>query len=119
MPACSRRSTRWRAGDALGGGARSAAMSDRPHDGWASDRRRWRIERLDPALARLPERRPSFVTLGDLPVEPLYGPWDLSDSEDGSGEPTGPGGPTLVDHHGDPLRHGAGRYADADLGRDV
>src|SRR3954470_12949895 len=94
-------------------------MTDRPHDGWASDRRRWRIERLDPALARLPERRPSFVTLGDLPVEPLYGPWNLGDPEDGSGEPTGPGGPTLVDHHGDPLRQGVGRDADADLGRDV
>src|SRR3954451_12117799 len=94
-------------------------MTDRPHDRWASDRRRWRIERLDPALARLPERRPSFGTLGDLAVERLYGPRDLGDSEDGSGEATGPGAPTLVDHHGDPLRQGAGRYADADLGRDV
>src|SRR4051794_20475851 len=119
MPACSRRSTRWRAADALGGGARVAAMSDRPHDGWASDRRRWRIERLDPALGRLPERRASFVTLGDLPVEPLYGPWNLDGSGEDAGEPTGPGGPTLVDHRGDPLRQGLGRYAAADPGRDV
>src|SRR4051812_11483238 len=94
-------------------------MSDRPHDGWASDRRRWRIERLDPALGRLPERRASFVTLGDLPVEPLYGPWDLDGSGEHAGEPTGPGGPTLVDHRGDALRQGLGRYAEADPGRDV
>src|SRR3954452_14895527 len=94
-------------------------MTDRPHDGWGADRRRWRIERLDPALARLPERRPSFVTLGDLSIEPLYGPWDLDASDAASEEPTGPGGPTLVDHHGDPLRAGLGRSAEADLGRDL
>ncbi len=96
-------------------------MSD-PDDGWAAGRRRWRVERLDPALARLPERRPSFVTLGDVPVDGLYGPWSLV-GEPGGGtgdaEPTGPGGPTLVDHHGDPLRDGRGRYADADLERDL
>jgi methylmalonyl-CoA mutase N-terminal domain/subunit len=96
-------------------------MSDRPDDGWAARRRRWRVERLDPALARLPERRPTFVTLGDLPVEPLYGPWSVEAGAgaDGGGEPSGPGGPTLVDHHGDPLRDGPSRYADADLERDL
>ena len=100
----------------------SAAMSDRPDD-WAARRRAWRVERLAPALDRLPERRDRFVTLGDLPVEGLYGPWDLAPGADpGQGDPyghPGPGGPTAVDHHGDPLRQGAGRYADVDLGRDV
>ena len=31
----------------------------------------------------------------------------------------GPGGPTAVDHHGEPLRDGAGRYADFDPVRDI
>ena len=31
----------------------------------------------------------------------------------------GPGGPTAVDHHGDPLREGTGRYADLDPLRDI
>jgi methylmalonyl-CoA mutase, N-terminal domain len=89
----------------------------RPGDGWSERRRRWQIERLDPALARLPERREQFSTLGDLPVQGVYGPWDLADG--GAGEPTGPGGPTLVDHHGEPLRRGDGPYADHDDLRDI
>src|SRR6476620_3898623 len=91
-------------------------MRDRP-DAWANRRRAWRVERLAPATERLPERRERFVTMGDLPVEGLYGPWDLAPSD--GDEATGPGGPTAVDHHGDPLRQGVGRYADADLLRDV
>ena len=104
-------------------------MSDRP-DAWAERRRAWRIERLQPALDRLPERRAAFVTLGDIPVEGLYGPWDLApgagspgaddmvgrDSTDGI---AGPGGPTAVDQHGNPLRDGPGQYAVFDLLRDV
>jgi methylmalonyl-CoA mutase N-terminal domain/subunit len=100
-------------------------MSDRP-DAWGPRRRAWRIERLQPSLHRLPERGERFVTLGDLPVEGLYGPWDLERDPDApataSPDPydhPGPGGPTLVDHHGDPLRDGPGRYADADLARDL
>ena len=103
-------------------------MSDRP-DAWGPRRQAWRIERLAPSTERLPERRDRFVTLGDLPVEGLYGPWDLEREPEAGGPPTsvprdaydhpGPGGPTLVDHHGDPLREGAGRYADADLERDL
>ena len=58
-------------------------MSDRP-DAWAERRRAWRIDRLQPALDRLPERRAAFVTLGDIPVEGLYGPWDLAP---GAGSP--------------------------------
>ena len=58
-----------------------------------------------------------FATLGDIPVERLYGPWDFDASPDGG--PSGPGGPTAVDHHGSPLRDGDGPYADSDPVRDV
>ena len=91
-------------------------MSDRP-DAWAERRRAWQIERLEPATGRLPERRDRFVTLGDIPVEGLYGPWDWQAS--GADEPVGPGGPTALDHHGKPLRDGAGPYAEFDPIRDV
>ena len=79
-----------------------------------------------PRVDRLPERRDRFVTLGDIPVEGLYGPWDLERDPDAATprRPTptttrAPAAPPLVDHHGDPLRDGAGRYADADLARDL
>ena len=91
-------------------------MSDRP-DAWAERRRAWQIERLEPATGRLPERRDRFVTLGDIPVEGLYGPWDWQAS--GADEPVGPGGPTALDHHGKPLRDAAGPYAEFDPIRDV
>jgi methylmalonyl-CoA mutase N-terminal domain/subunit len=92
-------------------------MSDRP-DAWSMRQRAWRVERLSPSLDRLPERRSRFSTMGDLPIEGLYGPWDWHEPvTDGAGP--GPGGPTAVDHHGDPLRSGKGRYADFDELRDV
>ena len=91
-------------------------MSERP-DPWRDHRRRWRVERLDPTLDRLPERRDRFATMGDLPIERLYGPWELEAGPDG--EPAGPGGPTAVDQRGEPLREGAGEYADFDAVRDV
>ncbi len=91
-------------------------MTERP-DPWNDRRQRWRVERLDPALARLPEWRDRFVTMGDLPVERLYGPWDLGGDADG--QPSGPGGPTAVDHHGEALRDGAGAYASFDAVRDL
>jgi len=103
-------------------------MSERP-DAWAERRQAWRIERLQPALDRLPERRAAFVTLGDIPVEGLYGPWDLApganadgddaDGRDGADGAAGPGGPTAVDHHGSPLRDGPGQYAVFDPLRDI
>ncbi len=95
-------------------------MSDRAN-AWAERRQAWRIERLDPATARLPERSDRFVTLGDIPVEGLYGPWDWDAAGDptGAGEPAGPGGPTALDHLGNPLRDGDGRYADFDPARDI
>ena len=91
-------------------------MSERP-DPWRDHRRRWRVERLDPTLDRLPERRDRFATMGDLPIERLYGPWELEAGPDG--ESAGPGGPTAVDQRGEPLREGAGEYADFDADRDV
>jgi methylmalonyl-CoA mutase, N-terminal domain len=57
------------------------------------------------------------MTLGDLPVNGLYGPWDLAGPD--PGDASGPGGPTAVDHHGDALRDGDGPYADVDLVRDL
>ncbi len=93
-------------------------MSD-PADAWSQRRRAWRIDRLAPSLDRLPERRSRFSTMGDLELDGLYGPWDWrSDGAEEGSEP-GPGGPTEVDHHGDPLRSGAGRYADFDPPRDI
>ncbi|MEO8462953.1 MAG: methylmalonyl-CoA mutase family protein [Chloroflexota bacterium] len=86
-----------------------------PSDAWARRRAAWRIERLDPARARAPERRSRFVTLGDIPLEPLYGPWSLENAADGG--PAGAGGPTAVDHHGDPIQ--AGRWGDADQAGDL
>jgi len=86
-----------------------------PPESWASRRRRWHVERLDPAEARAPERRDRFVTLGDIPLEGLYGPWSLEPGSDGA--PAGAGGPTAVDHHGDPLT--AGRWDAFDPARDI
>ena len=84
-------------------------------DRWAVRRAAWRIERLDPARDRSPERSDPFVTLGDVPLEGVYGPWSLGPSHS---KPTaGGGGPTAVDHNGDPLAKG--RWDDADEVRDI
>jgi len=57
------------------------------------------------------ERRPRFSTISDVEVAALYGPADLAVPGAGGG------GPTVVDHHGDPLA--AGRWTDFEAGRDV
>ena len=55
-------------------------MTDRSD--WVERRRRWKVERLDPAVARAPERQASFRTLGEIELEPTYGPWaGLSDED--------------------------------------
>ncbi|MEZ0241456.1 MAG: hypothetical protein ACAH65_11720, partial [Chloroflexota bacterium] len=56
--------------------------------GWAARRRRWKVERLDPALERAPERRGRFSTMGEIDLEPLYDPssWEAGPS----GAPAGP-----------------------------
>ncbi len=87
-------------------------MTDRPD--WEARYRAWRAERLDPALARAQERRPRFSTISDVEIARLYGPWDWVAAADG---PAGPGGPTAVDHHGDPLA--SGRWDTFDPVRDV
>ena len=48
-------------------------MSDRVD--WSARRRAWQVERLDPALARAPARLGRFATLGEIELDPLYGPW--------------------------------------------
>ena len=88
---------------------------DRQAD-WSVGRDRWQVERLEPARQRAPERRRRFSTLSDVEVGPLYGPWDL-DAAGGSPDAAGAGGPTEVDHHGDPLR--TGRWDAFDAARDV
>jgi methylmalonyl-CoA mutase N-terminal domain/subunit len=61
------------------------------------------------------ERRTRFSTISDVEVERLYGP--SSWSRGAAGEPTGAGGPTAVDHHGEPLA--AGRWDTFDPDRDI
>ena len=86
-------------------------MSDRPKtDDWDERQRRWARERLDPAIGRAPERRTRFSTISDLEIERLYGPWSLGE---------GAGGPTAVDHRGDPLRSAPGRWDEFEPARDV
>jgi methylmalonyl-CoA mutase N-terminal domain/subunit len=90
-------------------------MSERPD--WPTRREAWDRTRLDPALRRSPERRVRFATISDVEVERLYGPWSWSRTADGA--PAGGGGPTAVDHHGDLLRRGEGRWAEFDDVRDI
>ena len=88
-------------------------MSDRSD--WEARRRAWVAERLRTALERAPERRSRFSTISDVEIERLYGPWDWLRRPDRG--PAGAGGPTAVDHHGDPLA--SGRWDAFDPARDV
>ena len=69
---------------------------------WSARKRAWEAQRLADAMARSPERQPRFSTISDTPIERLYGPWSWNTAAGGT--PTGGGGPTRVDHHGDRLR---------------
>ncbi len=82
---------------------------------WSARRRAWQERRLGEALRRAPERRTGFSTISDVEVERLYGPWSWAEGSDG--EPSGPGGPTALDHLGEALR--AGRWDAFDPLRDV
>jgi methylmalonyl-CoA mutase N-terminal domain/subunit len=42
---------------------------------WEARRRRWKVERLDPAIAKAPPRQSGFRTLGEIELDPVYGPW--------------------------------------------
>ena len=90
-------------------------MSDEPNRlHWEERRRRWESERLAKALRAAAERRPRFSTISDVEVERLYGPWSWQSQP---GQPAGAGGPTEVDHNGDPLP--ASRWDEFDPGRDI
>ena len=83
--------------------------------GWRARRRAWESETLDPSLKRGGERRPRFSTISDVEIDRLYGPWSWQAGQ--GGDPAAAGGPTAVDHHGDPLL--AGRWDEFDPARDV
>ncbi len=54
------------------------------------ERRRWTEEVLDPAVAKSPERKARFETLGGIPVERVYAPGDAKSSFDRIGYPGQP-----------------------------
>jgi methylmalonyl-CoA mutase, N-terminal domain len=56
-------------------------MTDRTD--WQARRQAWKVERLDPALARAPERQAGFRTLGEIELDPVYGPWSLPEGDAG------------------------------------
>ena len=85
---------------------------------WSRRRERWAAERANPAIERAPERRQRFSTISDVAVSRLYGPWSWTD-ETPAGGAAGGGGPTAVDHLGQPLRRDPGRWDDFDPLRDV
>jgi len=81
---------------------------------WRERERRWQAETLRAAHGRAPEQQPRFSTISDLEIDRLYSPLDWH------GEAAGGGGPTAVDHLGDPLRRGAaGPWAAFDPLRDI
>ncbi|HUP83752.1 MAG TPA: methylmalonyl-CoA mutase family protein [Candidatus Limnocylindria bacterium] len=59
------------------------------------------------------ERRQRFSTISDVEIDRLYGP------DSWLGPTSGGGGPTSVDHLGDPLRQGEGPWSDFDPERDI
>src|SRR6476620_10541172 len=89
---------------------------------WSARKRAWEAGRLAPARERAPERKPRFSTISDTEIDRLYGPWSWQPADgdrDGTSGPAGAGGPTRVDHHGDPLRRKDGRWDDFDPLRDI
>jgi hypothetical protein len=75
-----------------------------PESDWSARRRAWEAGPVERATGRSPERRERFSTISDVEIERVYAPWSWgSDAADG---PVGPGGPTQVDHHGNPLPPG-------------
>jgi methylmalonyl-CoA mutase N-terminal domain/subunit len=82
---------------------------------WSARRRAWEAKRLRPAIDRAPERRDRFSTISDTKIDRLYGPWSWQ--PEGDGEPVGAGGPTAVDHRGEPLKRG--RWDEFDPLRDI
>ncbi|MFY9717848.1 MAG: methylmalonyl-CoA mutase family protein [Thermoplasmata archaeon] len=77
-----------------GSGAAAPARSRGPRpssgDALVDAQRRWTSEVLGPALEKSPESRPSFATLGGIPVDRLYTPRSPRSSFDGIGYPGQP-----------------------------
>jgi methylmalonyl-CoA mutase N-terminal domain/subunit len=69
----------------------------------------------DPGRPRPRERRERFSTISGVEIRRVYGPADWDSTP--TGDPRGSGGPTAVDHRGDPLPRG--RWGDFDPARDV
>ena len=84
-------------------------------DDWDARLSAWTSERLEPSLSRATERRTHFSTISDTVVERLYGPWSWKKAPGGG--PGGAGGPTAVDHKGQPLE--AGRWDEFVPARDI
>ncbi len=92
-------------------------------DTWSDRAQGWAETTLRRAGERAPERRTHFTTISDIEVARLYTPLDLA------GGRAGGGGPTAIDHLGDPLRSrgwdgsdpedAPGPWADFDSLRDV
>src|SRR5690349_941845 len=59
------------------------------------------------------ERRQRFSTISDVEIDRLYGP------DSWLGPDSGGGGPTSIDHLGDPLRQGEGPWSGFDPERDI
>jgi methylmalonyl-CoA mutase N-terminal domain/subunit len=82
-------------------------------DDWRDSENTWRSGPLERATKGGGERQPRFSTISDLEIERLYTPLDLASPGAGGG------GPTAVDHLGDPLRAGDGPWSGFDELRDV
>ena len=69
------------------GAGRTAEPAPAGSSGLRQARDRWVAEVLTPALARAPERKDSFTTLGGIPVERLYTPLSSAGGFDRIGYP--------------------------------
>jgi methylmalonyl-CoA mutase N-terminal domain/subunit len=82
-------------------------------EAWRDADADWRRGPLNRATSGSAERRQRFSTISDVEINRLYSPLDWEQDN------AGPGGPTAVDHLGDPLREGGGSWSDFDPARDV
>ncbi|HEY7024384.1 MAG TPA: methylmalonyl-CoA mutase family protein [Candidatus Limnocylindrales bacterium] len=80
---------------------------------WKDADEAWRDGPLNKATRAGAERRTRFSTISDVDIERLYTPLDWHR------EGAGGGGPTAVDHLGDPLRQDAGPWSAFEPARDI
>ena len=57
------------------------AFDQRKLDEIGEARQSWQEETLQPTLSKLPERRDSFITQSSVPIERLYTPLDVAESD--------------------------------------